>query len=141
MRIQFYPCPDLDQKLTEESETLGVPVSMLVNNILNNHYGLIPPNTLTDIEIEQRVFDELRAYVKDPDHEKEFDLNEASTTFRTIEMVYAGKPHTLRARLGKKFAQMVGEEGDFSSVEQVFNNGKPKRTVGNRAAIYKVKIL
>lgn len=141
MRIQFYPSTELEDKLYTESTSLGVNVSVLVTDILNKHYGLIPPNTLTDVEIERKVFDELRMYVKNAsikDEKNEFDLNEASTTYSKIDMVYAGKPQILKAKLGKKFAGMIGTN-DFANVEQVKINGKPKRTVGNRAAIYKIK--
>ena len=41
------------------------------------------------------------------------------------------------ARLGKKFAGLIGT-GDFKNVKQVKINGKLKRTVGNRAAIYTI---
>lgn len=138
MRIQFYPSQQLEDKLVKESTDIGVNISVLVNDILNKHYELIPPNNgLTDVQIEQIVFDELRAYVKKASVEDEFDLNKASTTYCNIAMVYAGKPQTLKARLGKKFAGMVGAN-DFVNVEQVLIEGKPKRTVGNRAAIYRI---
>lgn len=136
MRIQFYPNTDLENKLNVESTALGVSVSVLVNDILNKHYGLIPPDTLTDVEIEQKVFDELRAYVKKAPS-GEFDLNMGSHTYKNIDMVYAGKPRILKATLGRKFAGMLGT-GDFINVEQVLINGTPKRTVGNRAAIYRI---
>ena len=42
MRIQFYPSPELENSLTNEAKQLGVNVSTLVNDLLNNHYGLIP---------------------------------------------------------------------------------------------------
>lgn len=137
MRIQFYPSPELEHKLNAESISLGVNVSALVNDILNKHYGLVPPNALTDVEIEKKVFEELKSYVKNAPV-GEFDLNKASTTYRKIAMVYAGKPQILKARLGKKFAGMIGLN-DFVNVEQVLiKEGKPKRTVGNRAAIYRI---
>lgn len=137
MRIQFYPSSELEHKLETESTALGVNVSALVNDILNKHYGLIPPNTLTDVEIEQKVFDELRVYVKNAQIDDEFDLNKASVTYSKIDMVYAGKPRILKAKLGKKFAGVIKTD-DFDNVEQVLINGKPKRTVGNRAAIYRI---
>lgn len=137
MRIQFYPSSNLENELNAESTSLGVSVSVLVNDILNKHYGLIPPDTLTDVQIEQKVFDDLRAYVKKAPINDEFDLNKGSNTYNKIDMVYAGKPRILKATLGKKFAGMLGT-GDFTNVEQVLINGKPKRTVGNRAAIYRI---
>lgn len=138
MRIQFYPSDDLENKLNNESNRLGVNVSALVNDILNKHYGLVPPDTLSDVQIEQKVLEEIQNYIKDPSHTNEFDLNMASTTYSKIEMIYAGKPRILKARLGKVFAKLIGT-GDYLYVEQVMlSNGKPKRTVGNRAATYKI---
>jgi hypothetical protein len=55
-------------------------------------------------------------------------------------MTYKGRPQVVKAKIGKKFNGMVGKAGRFASVEQVFlQNGRPKRTVGNRAALYIVK--
>ena len=139
MRVQFYPSYELETRLLKESTELGVSVSVLVNEVLNKHYGLVPANTLTDIQIEKIVIDEILDYVNKTNNESEFDLNKASPTYCKIDMIYAGKPHILKARLGKCFAKLVGT-GDFANVEQVMlSNGKPKRTVGNRAAIYRIK--
>lgn len=138
MRIQFYPSCNLENKLNSESNRLGVSVSALVNDILNKHYGLVPPDALTDVQIEQKVLDEIQNYIKDPSHTNEFDLNMASTTYSKIDMIYAGKPRILKARLGKVFAKLIGT-GGYLYVEQVMlGNGNPKRSVNNRAAIYKI---
>lgn len=53
-------------------------------------------------------------------------------------MVYAGKPNTIKAQIGKEFnKKYVGSIEPFTKVKQVrLENGKPKRTVSNRAAIY-----
>ena len=139
-RIQIYPSAGLEKCLDEESKKRGIYVSALVQEILNKHYGLIPPYAKTDAEIEEQVFIELRDYVKRAavgDGDVEFDLNKASDTYRELEMSYAGKPSILKANLGKKFAGMIGS-GDFANVEQVRINGKLKRTVANRAAIYRI---
>lgn len=137
MRIQFYPNTQLESELLSHSKSLGVDVCSLVVDILNKHYGLIPPNSLSDIEIEKKVFDELKDYVKNTPVNDEFDLNIASHTYSKIDMIYAGKPFILKAKLGKKFAKKVGTD-DFVNVEPVLINGKVKRTVGNRAAVYKI---
>lgn len=138
MRTQFYPSDELENKLNNESKKLGVNVSVLVNDILNKHYGLIPADSLTDVQIEQKVLNEILVYVKDSTHIGEFDLNMASATYSKIAMIYAGKPRILKARLGKSFAKLIGT-GEYEYVEQVMlANGKPKRTVGNRASIYKI---
>lgn len=121
-----------------ESKEQDVSISGLVNDILNKHYGLVPPDTLTDLEIEKKVLDEILVYIKDESHTEEFDLNMASATFSKIDMIYAGKPRILKARLGKTFAKLIGT-GNYKYVEQVMlANGNPKRTVGNRAAVYKI---
>ena len=139
MRVQFYPSFELESKLLKESTELGVSVSVLVNEVLNKHYGLVPANALSDVQIEKIVLDEILDYVQKTSDTSEFDLNKASPTYCKIDMIYAGKPHILKARLGKCFAKLVGT-GDFSNVEQVMlSNGKPKRTVGNRAAMYRIK--
>ncbi|MCI8660533.1 MAG: hypothetical protein HFG54_09860 [Lachnospiraceae bacterium] len=138
MRIQFYPSDELKDKLNNESNKLGVSISVLVNDILNKHYGLIPPDALTDLQIEKKVLDEILVYIKDESHMEEFDLNMASDTFSKIDMIYAGKPRILKARLGKTFAKLIGT-GNYKYVKPVMlANGKPKRTVGNRAAIYRI---
>ena len=136
MRIQFYPSDELEDKLNKEADALGVNVSVLVNDLLNKHYGLVPPDAMSDAQIEQLVISEIKDYIKDPNHTDEFDLNMGSQTYSKIEMIYAGKPRILKARLGKTFAKLIGT-GEFKHVEQVMlSNGKPKRTVGNRAALY-----
>ncbi len=138
MRVQFYPKENLKNKLVSESELLGVGISVLVEDILNKHYGLVSPDKLSDIEIEQKVFNELKEFVKNAKVDEEFDLNKASETYKKISMVYDGKPRILKARLGKKFAKNIGTL-EFANVQQVRNpNGEPKRTVSNRAAIYKI---
>lgn len=135
-RIQIYADEDLQAKIDADGAVLGVNDNVLVLDILKKHYGLIPPDALSDVEIEQRFFEELVAYVKSNPTD-EFDLNMASATYRNIDMVYAGKPRILKATLGKKFAKRLGKD-EFVNVEQVLINGKPKRTVGNRAAIYRI---
>lgn len=135
-RIQIYADEDLQAKIDADCAVLGVNDNVLVLDILKKHYGLVPPDTLSDVEIEQRFFKELVAYVKGNPTD-EFDLNVASATYRNIDMVYAGKPRILKATLGKKFAKRLGKD-EFVNVEQVLINGKPKRTVGNRAAIYRI---
>ena len=137
MRIQFYPNEHLEKKLTEESATLGVHVSTLVNDILNKHYGLIFPDALNDMVVEQKVFDELKQFIENLGQDIEFSVPDASSTFRQISMVQEGKPNPLRARIGRHFADMVGKEGSFRDVEQIMIDGKPKRTVVTRSALYK----
>jgi hypothetical protein len=141
MRIQFYPTTDLAKRLNQESAKLGIALSVLVVDALNDYYGLKLPNTKTEAELEIEVLKEIETFVNDPQNiNTEFDLNMASTTYNQISMTYTGKPKIVKARIGKIFAKKVGVEPPFLKVEQVLlNNGKPKRSVGNRAALYIVR--
>lgn len=142
MRIQFYPTTDLEEKLNQESTRLGIALSVLVVDALNDYYGLKLPNTKTEAELETQVLKEIEDFVNDPRNTNtEFDLNMASTTYNQISMTtYTGKPKIVKARIGKAFARKVGVEPPFLKVKQaLLNNGKPKRSVGNRAALYSVR--
>lgn len=142
MRIQFYPSEDLEKKLNNEAERFEVSVSTLVNDLLNKHYGLIPATSLSGSELRKIIFKEISEFVLKQKPGREFDLNEASETYKNkIEMVYAGKPNIIKAQIGKEFNnKYVGLVEPFITVKQVrLENGKPKRTVGNRAAIYVVE--
>lgn len=129
----------MEQKLNDEAMKLGVNISTLVNDLLNKHYGLIPANTLSNSALEKKIYEEIEYFVKNSSNAgEEFDLNKASETYRNIEMVYAGKPSAIKAQIGRKFNnKWVGVE-PFTNVEQVMLDNKPKRTVSNRAAIYKI---
>jgi len=128
------------KKLNNEAGQLEVSVSTLVNDLLNKHYGLIPATSLSNSELRKKIFEEISEFVTNQKPGREFDLNEASGTFKHIEMVYAGKPSIIKAQIGKEFNnKYVGLVEPFITVEQVrLENGKPKLTVGNRAAIYVV---
>ena len=141
MRIQFYPATDLEKKLNQESKRLGIALSVLVVDALIDYYGLKLPNTKTEAELETEVLKEIETFVNDPRNiNTEFDLNMASTTYNQISMTYTGKPKIVKARIGKAFAKKVGVESPFLEVKQaLLNNGKPKRSVGNRAALYFVR--
>lgn len=140
MRIQFFPGPELESKLNTEAASHGVNVGILVVDILNKFYGLVGPNTKTEAQLETDVLNEIATYVSDSANAgTEFDPNAASTTYTQIDMTYAGKPRVVKARIGRKFAKEIGLPGRFEKVEQVLlENGKPKRTLGNRAAIYRI---
>ena len=133
MRIQFYPNTDLEKILSKKSKELGVSLSTLVVDVLNEYFGIT--SSLSELQIEQMVMNEIEQYVANPQNvDIEFSIS-VSKTYREISMVCSGKPNPLRARIGKVFAKKVGE-GSFN-VEQVFlPNGRPKRTTGNRAAVY-----
>lgn len=140
MRIQFFPGPELEEKLKVEAASQGVNVSIIVIDVLNKFYGLVGPNSKTEAQIEKDVLNEIAAYISDSANAgTEFDINAASATYTQIDMTYAGKPKVVKARIGKKFAREIGLPGRFQKVEQVLlQNGKPKRTSGNRAAIYRI---
>ena len=133
MRIQFYPNTDLEKILSKKSKELGVSLSTLVVDVLNEYFGIT--SSLSELQIEQMVMNEIEQYVANPQNvDIEFSIS-VSKTYRKISMICSGKPNPLRARIGKVFAKKVGE-GSFN-VEQVFlPNGRPKRTTGNRAAVY-----
>ena len=137
MRIQFYTDDDLSMKINEDVEKLGVNSNAIVIDILTRHYGLIPATKLSNVELRTKVFSEIEEFVKKKKDSEGFDINEASETYRKIEMVYAGKPSAIKAQIGKEFNRMVGKK-PFEKVEQIFENGKPKLTISNRAAMYRV---
>ena len=139
MRIQFYPNEELENKLNNEAEQLEVSVSTLVNDLLNKHYGLIPATSLSNSELRKKIYNEISEFVTNQKPGREFDLNEASETYKHVEMVYAGKPSIVKAQIGKEFNNKYVGSVPFTTVKQVrLENGKLKLTVSNRAAIYVV---
>ncbi|MGJ9386108.1 hypothetical protein [Salipaludibacillus sp. CF4.18] len=116
-------------------------VSILVNDVLNKHYGLIPATSLSNSELRKVIFEEVSEFVKAQHNgREEFDLNKASRTYRDIDMVYSGKPSAIKAQIGKEFNNnYVGRVKPFVNVKQVrLPNEKPKKTIKNRAAIYAI---
>lgn len=136
-RIQFYPGIVLESKLDVEAQKLGVSVSTLVVDLLNDYYGLVPKNTLSLTQSTTKILEEVEEYICKLKLNDEFDLLSASKTFKNIEMVSAGKPSTNRANIGKSFSKKIGK-APFSNVEVVYRpDGKVKKT-HNNATIYKV---
>lgn len=138
-RIQFYPDKELLAALDNDSNKLGVAVSMLVTDILKRHYGLVPESALSETELNLKVFKEVKAYVDSLNSRDEFDLVTASKTFRQIEMTYSGRPSTLRAKIGKNFAKAVDQHPDFSNIEVVRLHDNKIKKNPNNAAIYQKK--
>lgn len=135
-RIQFYPEITLETRLDTEAKELGVSVSTLVADLLNDHYGLIPKNTLSLTQATTLVLSEVKDYIKNLKPTDEFDLS-VSPTFKSIEMVSAGKPSANRANIGRTFAKKIGKS-PFSSVTIARRpNGKPKKNLNN-ATIYTI---
>lgn len=138
-RIQFYPDKDLLNALNKDATELGVAVSMLVTDILKRHYGLVPETSLSETELNSKVFKEIKTYIDSKSPGEEFDLVRASKTFSEIEMTYSGRPSTLRAKIGKNFAKAAGQHHEFLNVEVIrLNDGKIKRNQNN-AAVYQIK--
>ena len=73
-RIQFYPSLELDQKLEEESQTLGISVSALVNEKLSSLYGIGNKKQLPLSILTNKVLGEIKVYINTPGVQKEFDM-------------------------------------------------------------------
>lgn len=139
-RIQFYPSKELESKLEEEALKLGISISSLVNEKLNEIYCTNAKSNLSLSELTTKVLGEVKAYINSPDAKPEFDILTASNTFANIEMTWTGKPSTLRAQIGKNFSKQIGK-GDFSNIERAEHpNGKPKLSKNN-ASVYKITLL
>ena len=137
MRIQFFPSPELEAKLTSEAAVQGVSVSKPVLDALNQHYGLVGVNAEPYEQLQKEVLKEVGSYIFNPQNAgTEFDLNLASATYAQIPMTYASRPTTTRARIAKSFNRLV-TKGYFNVERAMRKNGKPKRTA-NRATIYRV---
>ena len=135
-RVQCYPDEALWTRLTQDAERAGVSVSTWVTELLRAHYGLGGERDCPEPELMRKVFQEVEAYLQEA--EGEFDLLQASETFGRIEMTLEGRPNPMRAKVGKRFAAQVGKPGPFQDVEQVYVNGRVKKSV-NKAALYRRK--
>ena len=69
-RIQFYPSEELNEALRKESERKGVKVSVIVTDILNEHYKLSDEKEgkVSEAELEEKVFEEIEKYISNPDN-------------------------------------------------------------------------
>ena len=141
-RIQFYPTQELEQRLKSEASNLGVSVSTLVVDLLNEKFSLGNKNKYTESQLTKMVFDEIKSFVSDPKNNgKEFDLLTASNTFKTIEMTFDGKPSTIRAKIGKDFSKQIDLGQSFPKVKRSYksSNGKLKKSENN-ATVYKIVV-
>lgn len=104
-RIQFYPNSDLETKLRTKSQSLGIPTSQLVIDILESidigSYCLqpnSPASYLSDVILEMKSF----ASTKSPGDT--FSIRESSSTFSSIPATFLSKggvrPSPVRAKLG-----------------------------------------
>jgi Holliday junction resolvasome RuvABC ATP-dependent DNA helicase subunit len=128
-RVQFYPSTALANILESEAKKNGVSVSTFVTDLLNEYYGL-NTNSRSITQLTAIVLKEVEDYIKNTHGTIEFDLNTASSTYRTIEMTCAGKPKTVRASIGRSFASKVGTN-PFANVRQCKINGKNKLSINN----------
>ena len=55
-RVQFYPDKDLLKALDKDAKRYGVTMSMLVNDLLKRHYGLVPETSLSETELNSIIF-------------------------------------------------------------------------------------
>lgn len=150
-RIQFYPSEELDAKLSAEASELGISVSSLVCDKLNQIYfnsKLTDSPTPSFSMIYGKVKEEIETYVKHQLSEpkkyddKGFTLSEVSETFKNIEMTMSAigvsKPATLRARIGKTFYQQVSNE-EIDNVTRAFTpSGEPMFRY--KSAVYRISL-
>lgn len=135
VRIQFYPDEKLEAKLRHDAKMSGASVSSIVISILEEYYGLFNPSLPSLPQIIPVVFDEVEKYIQSEIAEFPFDLYRASETFSKISMVYLGKPSTIRARIGKAFADQVGKPGRFHNISAVIRDGRIVQSE-NHATLY-----
>lgn len=135
-RLNFRMEQTLFDKLEEDAKKGNVPVSTLIVDWLSRHYGLIPESTFTVTELTAKVFKEVEEYISTRKSGDEFDLLTASISFRDIGMIYAGKPSTVRAKIGRIFVKKIGKPGMFKNIAaQVNSRGNLKKSK-NKSAIY-----
>lgn len=83
------------------------------------------------------VFKEIEEYISTLNINDEFELYDASETFRNIPMTKEGKPNVNRAKLGRLFGQSIGKK-PFENVERVYiANGNVKKSRYNKATMFK----
>ncbi len=134
-RIQFYPSEDLANKLNTEALTNGVSVSQFVTDLLQDYYGLSKKG-LSITQLTTTVLNEVEEYLKQASSNVEFDLNKASSTYRSIDMTFGKKPSTVRASIGRSFASKIGKH-PFAKVRKYVVNGKQKLSENN-ALVYEL---
>ena len=134
-RIQFYPNELLKNKLEDDAKNKGISTSALVVEVLLKYYNLTPESRIPFEDAVKQVFEEIAEYINDKKPNFEFDLLNASETFRNIEMIVEGKPSTNRARIGRNFAQNL--KTLFPNIEPVRINNSIKKSINN-ATVYKL---
>ena len=136
-RIQFYPNDTLYNRLSKDATCAGVSISAFVVDIINEYYQKKDSSSQYVIsfrDLKDKVFDEIQSYVSSHPVGDEFDILEASNTYRNIPMSIDEKPSTIRAQIGKIFSRQIGR----SPFENIEYTGKVS-SKNNKAAIYRKK--
>lgn len=93
--------------------------------------------TLDYIALKDIVFKEIEEYISTLKVDEEFELYDASETFRNIPMTKEGRPSVYRAKLGRLFGQSIGKK-PFENVERIhIANGNVKKSRYNKATMFK----
>lgn len=136
-RVQFYPSKTLLHVLNSEATSKGVSVSQLVNDLLEEYYGISSKTNLSITQLTVIVLKEVEDYVRtQAKANTTFDLNIASATYRTISMTCGKTPSTVRASIGRSFAAKIGK-APFQNVRKYIVNGKQQLSTNN-ALVYEI---
>ena len=119
MRCQVYIPKELEEVLLNDAKKAGVNVSEIIIRILKKNYKTKNSETLDYIALKDIVFKEIEEYISTLNINDEFELYDASETFRNIPMTKEGKPNVNRAKLGRLFGQSIGKK-PFENVERVY---------------------
>ena len=137
MRCQVYIPEELEEVLLNDAKKAGVNVSEIIISILKKNYKTKNSETLDYIALKDIVFKEIEEYISTLNINDEFELYDASETFRNIPMTKEGKPNVNRAKLGRLFCQSIGKK-PFENVERVYiANGNVKKSRYNKATMFK----
>ena len=109
MRCQVYIPKELEEVLLNDAKKAGVNVSEIIIRILKKNYKTKNSETLDYIALKDIVFKEIEEYISTLNINDEFELYDASETFRNIPMTKEGKPNVNRAKLGRLFGQSDAE--------------------------------
>ena len=128
---------ELEEVLLNDAKKAGVNVSEIIIRILKKNYKTKNSETLDYIALKDIVFKEIEEYISTLNINDEFELYDASETFRNIPMTKEGKPNVNRAKLGRLFGQSIGKK-PFENVERVYiANGNVKKSRYNKATMFK----
>ena len=86
MRCQVYIPKELEEVLLNDAKKAGVNVSEIIIRILKKNYKTKNSETLDYIALKDIVFKEIEEYISTLNINDEFELYDASETFRNIPM-------------------------------------------------------